>query len=96
MSGISLIVGIGAVVAFFVACYAIVREGTTPKIRARLCGLQTAAFVVAMIVAIPKQPETDVGKFADAMTRTHGERLAAILGRKQQEKLDALQFTADR
>lgn len=70
--------------------------GTDRVRRFVACCLKLGVAYAMYFVAIPNQPETDVGRFADALTRSHGERLAAILERKQQEKVDALQYATDR
>ena len=70
--------------------------GTTTAKRAGGCLVQGCIFIALMKANMPAERKTDGGQFVDAMTKTHGERLAVIIERKQQEKVDALQYAADR
>jgi len=69
----------GAVVGFFATCAALVRKGNSPEVRLKLCGLQTVFVAAALLLAIPKQPETDVGRFTAAIQKRLDDRLAQRL-----------------
>ena len=84
------------VVLFIAACGFQILKGTMPWRRAVICGMQCVCVVMIYVVAIPRTPDTDVGKFADAMTREYGEQFAVALAHKQQEKLNAIQYATDR
>ncbi len=77
MSGVGTVVFYGAVMCFFAACLLMVRKGNTPESRSVLCLAQTACAGLALFIVIPNQPETDLGKYADAVSKQIGVEVVA-------------------
>jgi len=66
-----LVVLMGFVVGYQVFC------GTDRVRRFVACGLKLGLCYVMYFVGVPRQPETDVGRFAEAIGRQTEQRIAA-------------------
>jgi len=81
-----LVVLMGFVIGYQVFC------GTDRIRRFVACGLKLGLAYVMYFVAVPRQPETDVGRFAEAIGRQTEQRIAA----KYEEMSRGVFATADR
>jgi hypothetical protein len=72
-------------IGFIVACGFQILKGTMPWRRAWISALQCVCVVMIYVLVVPSQPETDLGKYADAVSKQIGVEIAA----KYKELADA-------